>query len=259
MHSDHLKFVKDLALPTDDDLAEFLHSVKGLHKEGDMKLSLKDNTESAQVNAGSLTSFTQSLSGQNKSDVKNSTLLARAGIGQTVQSFRQADGLVQILFEHTGKYRVGISRLSLSIPTPRSPRPFSSMRPSSAFSPPSRPEAELAIVSATMKGLEKLGDDTKQMRVWNANSNSGNNGNFQNFPVDALPNGDVVMALDAMQFNASTSSGRFLWMTWSSTSIKIQRAASKFVLNEDVYAKVRQSIVDKLGDRAIQFVADIEI
>ncbi|WKL24391.1 hypothetical protein Q1M63_02045 (plasmid) [Sinorhizobium meliloti] len=97
------------------------------------------------------------------------------------------------------------------------------------------------------------------MTIWDAKSSDGNNGNFQIFPVDALPNGDVVMVLDGMQFNASTSHGRFLWWTWESTSIRIQRAANKFVLNESVYSQVRQAIIDKLGERAQQLVADIPI
>jgi hypothetical protein len=118
---------------------------------------------------------------------------------------------------------------------------------------------ELAMVAATMEGLKSLSDDSKQMMIWNANSNNANNGNFQIFPVDKLPNDDVVMVLDGMQFNATTSHGRFLWWTWSSTSIEIKRAANKFVLNEDVYSQVRQAIIDKLGDRAVQLVADIPI
>ncbi|RVO90271.1 hypothetical protein CN109_38180, partial [Sinorhizobium meliloti] len=118
---------------------------------------------------------------------------------------------------------------------------------------------EIAMVEATMNGLKGLSDDSKQMTIWDAKSNDGNNGNFQIFPVDALPNGDVVMVLDGMQFNASTTHSRFLWWTWESSSIRIQRAANKFVLNDSVYSQVRQAVIDKLGDRAAQLVADIPI
>jgi hypothetical protein len=78
-------------------------------------------------------------------------------------------------------------------------------------------------------------------------------------PVDKLPNDDVVMVMTGMQFRASTSHGRFLWWSWSSTSIEIKRAANRFVLNEDVYATVRQAIIDKLGELAQKLVADIPI
>ena len=97
------------------------------------------------------------------------------------------------------------------------------------------------------------------MKIWDASASDGNNGNFQIFPVTQSDNGDVVMILDAMQFKAKNSQGGFLWWSWKSTEINIQRAANKFVLNNDVYSKVREQIIDKLADKAETFVADIEI
>jgi hypothetical protein len=258
---DALKFVRSTKLPTDDDLEELLYNIRGAKDAAGpqvIRLGAADNTASAQVNAGSLTSFTQNLSGQSKADVKNSTLFAQ------LASDKQFDRNTKAMDWYKNYVSV-LGYIGWNQPA------FAFDKYTSGGSTVKMDEAvlgilaaiatgdELAMVAATMEGLKALSDDSKQMTIWSANSNSGNNGNFQIFPVDKLPNDDVVMVLDGMQFTATTSHGRFLWWTWSSTSIEIQRAATKFVLNEEVYSRVRQAIIDKLGDRAVQFVADIPI
>lgn len=259
MKPDAVKFVLDAKLPTDDDLGEILQKIRGAKDTtGTLASVTADNTESAQVNAGSLTSFTMNLSGQSKNDVKNSTLFAQLASDKQFSRYTQP-------MDWYKNYTMVLGQIGWNQPA------FAFDKYTSGGSTVKLDEAvlgilaaiatgdELAMVSATMQGLKGLSDESKQMTIWNANSNSGNNGNFQIFPVDKLPNDDVVMVLDGMQFTARESHGRFLWFTWSSTSIEIQRAATKLVLNESVYEQVRKAIIDKLGDRATQFVADIPI
>ena len=261
MSNDAAKFVLDTKLPTDDDLGELLENVRRAKDAAGpqfIRLATADNTESAQVNAGSLTSFTGHLKGQSKSDVKNSTLFAQLASNKAKDRFsvpmewykNYIDVLGQIGWNQPGfafdTYTSGGSTVKMDEAV------LGILQAIATFD-------EIAMVAATMEGLKSLGDDSKQMTIWNANASNANNGNFQIFPVGKLPNDDVVMILDGMQFNATTSHGQFLWWSWSSTSIHIQRAAAKFVLNEDVYSQVRQAIIDKLGDRASQLVADIPI
>lgn len=261
MSYDTLNFIKELGLPSDNDLEEKLHNIRASRNTVSLAAianSAADNTQSAQVIGGSMTSFTENLTGQSKSDVKNSTLLAQLASDHAFD--RYADPMNW--YKH---YTMTLGNIGWNQPK------FAFDNYKSGGSTVKMDEAvleilsaiatgnELAMVAATMEGLKGLSDDSKQMKIWDAHASNGSNGNFQIMPVDKLANDDVVMALTGMQFNASTSHGSFLWWSWSSTSINIQRAASKFVLNEDVYAQVRQAIVDKLGDKATQFVADIDI
>jgi hypothetical protein len=261
MSKDALRFVNDTKLPSNEALAELLRNVCG-SKNGvgarTIRAATADNTASAQVNAGSLTSFTQNLSGQNKNDVKNSTLFAQLAANVAYDRTKDPINWYKNYVEVLGQ--IGWNQPAFAFDTY-----------SSGGSTVQMDEAvlgilariatgdELAMVAATMEGLKSLGSDTKQMKIWDASACNGSNGNFQIFPVDRVPNGDVVMVLTGMQFNATTSHGRFLWWSWSSTSINIQRAADKFVLNESVYETVRAAIVQKLGERAVQLVADIDI
>ena len=261
MPNDTLNFLKDIQLPTHAELEERIRNIQAAQNGAPLRAvsaSGTDNQKSAQVNAGSLTSFTENLTGQSKSDVKNSTLLAQLAADKAHDRFGAPMDWYKFYLNVLSN--IGWNQPAFAFDDYKSGG--STVRVDEAvlgILAAIATQNEVAIVQATMEGLKALGDGTKQMAIWNANSSNGNNGNFQIMPVDQLANGDVVMVLTGMQFNAKTSHGGFLWWSWSSTSINIQRAASKFVLNEDVYAKVRTAIVDKLGDRATQFVADIDI
>jgi len=261
MLNDASKFVIETPLQSDEELSELIRNIQGARNVATLRAIRNfgaDNTASAQVNAGSLTSFTERLSGDSKADVKNSTLFAQLASDYAFDRYTAP-------MDWYKNYTSVLGQIGWNQPA------FAFDTYTSGGSTVKMDEAvlnilaaiatgdELAMVAATMEGLKSLSDDSKQMMIWDAKASSGNSGNFQIMPVDKLPNDDVVMVLTGMQFNASTSHGRFLWWSWSSTSIKIQRAANRFVLNEDVYAAVRQAIIDKLGDKAQQFVADIPI
>ena len=257
MKSTAINFVTETKLPTDDDLGDLLDKLRGASDKSVLRVQ-KDETPSAQVNAGSLTSFTERLSGQNKSDVQNSTLFAQLAADKAIDRFGRPMDWYKKYTEVLGT--IGWNQPAFAFDTYKSGGTTVKIDEAVlGILAAIATGAEVAMVAETMKALGTLADDSKQMLIWDAKSNSGNSGNFQIFPVDALPNGDVVMILDGMQFNASHHESRFLWWTWQSDSIQIQRAANKFVLNEDVYGQVRNLIIDKLGDGAKQVVADIDI
>jgi hypothetical protein len=258
MTSTAIKFIAEAALPTDDDLGELLDKLRGGTAKSSILRLPQDDTNSAQVNAGSLTSFTQNLSGQNKADVQNSTLFAQLAANKAIDRFVEPMAWYRKYTDVLGT--IGWNQPAFAFDTYKSGGTTVKLDEAVlGILAAIATGVEVAMVAETMKALGSLADDSKQMLIWDSQSNAGNNGNFQIFPVDALPNGDVVMILDGMQFNASHSETRFLWWTWQSNSIQIQRAANKFVLNESVYGQVRNAIIDKLGDRAKQLVADIDI
>jgi hypothetical protein len=261
MLTDAMKFVRDTELPSDADLDERIRNIEAAKDCATPKAilaSAADNTASAQVNAGSLTSFTERLSGDSKSAVMNSTLFAQLAADKAVDRYAAPMDWYKKYIEVLG--RIGWNQPAFAFDTYTSGDAIVKLNEAvlnilTAIATGN----EVAVVGATMDALKNLSDDSKQMTVWDAHASSGNNGNFQIMPVDKLANGDVVMVLTGMQFNASTSHGRFLWWEWSSTSIKIQRAASKFVLNWDVYSQASADVIQKLGKRAQQLVADIDI
>jgi predicted acylesterase/phospholipase RssA len=118
---------------------------------------------------------------------------------------------------------------------------------------------EIAMVAATMDALKAMNDGSKQMTVWDSKSSDGKKGNFQILPCTREDNGDVAMILTGMKFTAHHSETRFLWFSWSSDKIDIEQAAARFVLNEDVYKEVREAILERLGERATKYVAELPL
>ena len=118
---------------------------------------------------------------------------------------------------------------------------------------------EVAIIKAAMDALKATADGSKQMTIWNQNTGTSKGGMFQILPCAQSAEGNVVMALSAIQYQVSEQVDRFLWMSWSSSSIKVQGGAAKVELNTNVYSKVRDSVVAKLGVDAGLFVAGLYI
>lgn len=246
------KYIEKLELPDSEQLQELI-----VKPRGKSVLRNEDNEESAVVNAGSLSSFTQNLTGQQKFDVQNSTLLAQLAATKKFDRYKQTEewykfyikvleniGWIMPSFAFdtytSGSQTINIDKAVLDI--------------LSVIVGPSG----LDLISRTMGALEALDEDSRPMQIWNANSNSGNDGVFQIYPVDVV-NGDLVMILAGMGFSADKHVSNFLWFSWETTSINLKRYADKCILNEQVYAQVREAVVEKLGDNALDVVAGIEI
>jgi hypothetical protein len=253
------EFVKALILPEDYEYEELTANVASAKNA---KLMTKANEQasghkSAQVNYGSLTSFVENLADRDKADVMNSTLLAQLSASQSYNRMENPSNWYKF-------YLNVLEQVGWNVPS------FAFDTYTSGGSTVELDKAvlgilagiatgsEIALVQATMNALHNQSASSAPMNIWNVSASKGNNGNFQIFPV-ANVNGNVVMTMLGMQFTAQTSSGGFLWRTWQSTDINIQRAANKFELDQQYYKMVRQQIIDKLGDRAKTFVADLPI
>lgn len=218
----------------------------------------QEGAKSASVVAGSLVSFVEGLTDQNKADVKNSTLLAQLAANKQYDRYQDAVGWYKF-------YVNVLENVGWNIPA----FAFQSYQPQgTTFTMDAvvlqilaaiASQDELAIVEATMDALKATADDSNQMTIFDASSSKNNVGNFQVFPVSQTPENDLVMALTGLQFNSTTQHARFLWWSWSTTEVSLQRGASRMELNRSVYSQVRQQIIDKLGSNATTFIADLDI
>lgn len=115
------------------------------------------------------------------------------------------------------------------------------------------------ILQATLDALSKLPGDDKAVTLFDGHGSSGDGGNFQVGPVSEDTSGNVELGLGAFYFKASEHHTRFLFWSWSTRSVNVYQGTQRVVLSEDIYSQVRQQIVEKLGDKAQKFVADIDI
>ncbi|MDK2123372.1 hypothetical protein [Parachitinimonas caeni] len=211
----------------------------------------------AAVAAGSLVSFVSGLTEQHKNDVLNSTLLAQLAASKAYDRFKQT----KLWYD---KYVEVLAQVGWVVPA----FAFRDYRPSGTSLVLS--DAVLEILSAIATGdemkilraaLTSLREDPKNegpLHLFDSQSFPDNIGTFQIMPVGE-DDGQVVMALAAMDFKSTKHVTRFLWFSWTSSSVKLVQSAQKCVLNEHIYGRVRQQVIDKLAGRASEYIKDIEI
>ncbi len=247
--SNPVEFVKalDLDHPSGLDLALL----------GSQPPVLKDNEKSANVDAGSLVSFVASLGTQNKSDVLNSTLLAQLAANKQFDRWTKpidwynfyTDVLAKVgwVFQAFDfqRYQAGGSTFTVDEVV---------LKVLAAIAT----QNEIAIAKETMDALKALSDGKKGLVLWDSNSSSAQAGNFQ-ISVCNESNGSVVMKNGSFYFSTTETTKKFLWFSYSGSSMNINKSGTTLTLDGEIYSKVRQQIIDKLGSKASEFVADLDI
>ena len=86
-------------------------------------------------------------------------------------------------------------------------------------------------------------------------------GNFQIGHCSDQDGNVNTMALQLSGYSLQTSetTDRFLWNTYHTSSTQLVYAGQTATLDEDVYSQVRSAIVEKLGDRAVQYIGNLDI
>ena len=117
---------------------------------------------------------------------------------------------------------------------------------------------QMAVVNATLAAMKNMSDRDGRLVLFERESHNLHQGNFQisNAKED---NGVVSMATAGVEFKSSQNITRVLFFSWESTSSELYYGSQNMTLNTDVYGRIRQDIINKLGDKATQFIKEIEI
>lgn len=243
------QYIKDL------DLAVPAESLLSLSAE---KLAFNEEGETAFVDSGSTVSFVGGVPLVKQQDVLNSTLLAQLAANKKYDRESQTEawyGYYREVLENVGwvvqsfsftKYTETGATIKLD-------------KTALAIIAEIASGNELTVLASTLKALEESDPDSKQTTLFDSNGSQGEAGNFQLSTASVDPNGNIQMTLGAFYFKSSEHKSRFLFVTWSTKNINLYFGAQSVILNEQIYATVRQTVIDKLGDNAQKFVADLDI
>lgn len=211
----------------------------------------------AAVDAGSLTSFVAGLSALHKSDVLSSMLLAQLTANEEYDRYREMEPWY-------GVYVETLRRVGWSIPHHEVRRVEPAGRWVVLASTimrllaPVASGPEIASVRATLNALKENPKNGDALELFEGESYPETFGNFQVFPaVESGP--DVSMVLLALGFSAPRHVSGFLWHKWASTEVEVFCAVDRCLLDEAVYAGVREAVLEELGGRAGELVRRIEL
>jgi len=84
-------------------------------------------------------------------------------------------------------------------------------------------------------------------------------GNFQILSCGAGPGHRVIMTIAAFFYATSEPVRRVLGFDFSRDGTRMTEARNTVILKENVYAKFREKVVQQLGARASDFIADLQI
>lgn len=120
-------------------------------------------------------------------------------------------------------------------------------------------EEVLGLIEATFTALKDLGQGSDKVKLFENSSSGTNNGNFQVYPCYADPTYGVGLTFSGYELKTTETITHFLWFEFRRASTTIRAAAESVVLNEQVYAQVRDAVLKKLGKSANDFVDGLDI
>lgn len=212
---------------------------------------------SAFVDGGSVVAFTAGVSGQNREDVLNSTLLAQLAADK--QFNRETKVMDWYAFYSTVLGKVGWVTQGYNW------QKYTSQQMSFTMDKAVLEIAEAAltgqeelVVAAALDALSKLPQEDGRLKLFNHSASSDKEGNFQ-ITACTETDGAVAMKTMAFYYNAAQQSTDVLFFNFSSESTTLNQSTVAQTLNAGVYAQVRAAVLTKLGKNAQDFVLDLDI
>ena len=113
----------------------------------------------------------------------------------------------------------------------------------------------LLQVSALKKTFDDMKNSSSEEALYllGKYSISTKSGKFQILSCTNNKAGQLELARLEFFFTAAKVENDYLFVTYKDSEIKLKWSSSVLTLNVDVYRKVRQAIVDKLGSNLIYF------
>jgi hypothetical protein len=221
-------------------------------------LSAANEKESANSVAGSTVSFVAGFPALQKYDVLNSTLLAQLAANYafdretaTEQWYRK---YLEVL-ENVGWVLQGFSFAKFNSASAEFTMDKVVLNVIAAIAT----GGQLAVVSATLAALRNAGEGDRALTIFDTNGSSGAAGNFQISGATVDPDKNVSMTLGSFYFKSTEHRSRFLFWSWASTQVNMYYSSQSVTLNDQIYAMVRQAVIEKLGANAQKYIADIDL
>ena len=217
-----------------------------------------DNKKEGYVVGGGLTAFTENVKGLSKQDILDSTLFAQLAADK--QYDREKDTRNWYTYYKYILGNIGFVIEGFSFQEYKaSGSSFTMDKVVIEILAAIATGGETAIITETLNAFRGLSSTDGRITLFDQQSSSGKSGNFQVYPCDQAPDGEVAMAMGAFYFSSSSHETRVLFFSYSSASTHVYKGGQKAILNQNVYSKVRSTVSDKLGNNAVDLVSSISI
>lgn len=212
----------------------------------------------AAVDAGSLLSFVDGISADERQDVLDSIQLAARGASAAHHRFNDTEAwyskYIEIL-EQLGwtseqfaftKYAQSKGELRMD-------------QAALAIIAAIATQNQLAVLKEALGALKELAQDDGTIRLFDFHASAQTSGNFQLGAVQKSDNGSLSMAVGAFHFQSDDQRRRFLFFGWGALAVQFWSAAQKMTFNRQHYAQLRSLVQSKLGTSTQQYLSDLPL
>jgi hypothetical protein len=265
------QFVENLEIPNKGDfwIPGYRLITDNLAKEYGLQAAFEDDPfsdlpldqpqpESAAINGNIVASFVDGVTGQQKADVLNSCLLAQ--LAANVKFDKTKDPINWTKFYANVLENVGWVIPSFSFRGLKSNQArFTMDAVIFRLLKGLLTQDQMETVQATIDAVKALETGDRRLRIFSRESTKNSAGDFLVSNVGVSANKTLSMKLGAFAFDTSSSVTNILWWQFSGNETSMQVMSTTFVLNEQVYSRVRDAILNKLGNRALNYIGGLDI
>lgn len=212
-------------------------------------------TGAAAVNAGSVLSFVDGLSAQEKDDVLFSVQLAQRGASGRYDRFTETRAWYQKYLEILENLGWAVDQMAFTHHD-QSEGEFRMDKAALAVLAAIATQSQLTVLNEAITALGNLEDEDGSLRLFNFQSSQEGSGNFQLGAVQKANNGALSMALGAFYFRAVDARSQFLFFKWGREDVNFWSAAHRMTLNQKIYAGLRADVEARLADGR-KFIGDL--
>jgi hypothetical protein len=231
---------------------------EGEEEDWDFPLDEPTPEEAAAVDGNLIHTFVDGIRGQHLFDVLNATLLAQ--LAANFKYDRHTDPVRWTNFYGDVLMNVGwvVPRFDFRKLTTQATR-FSLDSAVIKVLTSILSAEQIDLVKNALEALQALNSEDRRLQIWRQNSAKANDGTFQITGVGESAAGILQMGLSGLHFHSDESVTDVLWFRFSSGSTTIEAVRTTLVLNDQVYERLRDAIIDKLGNRGLKYIARLEL
>jgi hypothetical protein len=213
---------------------------------------------SASVTVGSLVSFVDGLSAQERNDVLSSLQLAQRGASGAFDRFTNTRDWYRKYLEILENLGWTTEQFAFSA-FDQADQDFQMDQAALAIIAAIATQNQLAILKASLDALAKLKDDADALKLFEYNSVLEGSGNFQLGAVQKTPQGAIAIALGAFYFKSTDHRRRVLFFKWGQRSLNFWTSAQRMVLNTEIYALRRAEVEARLSADSARYIAALKL
>jgi hypothetical protein len=222
------------------------------------RLLVQGDTPAGYVDAGGSISFAANVTGQARQDILDSTLFAQLGADHDYDREASAKlwyGRFTEILRGSCWFAQEFSFTTYDGKT----RSFTVMDVIVDVLLALLTEDARIIAENTLKALKALSRDDHRIVVFEEETHTANEGNFQIGSANET-GGAISLSVGGFYFSVTKHIDRLLWFEFDSDDVTFWKGTQIMTLNQEQYAeKARKLIRDKLGARIEQFIASVDI